>query len=178
MSNARERLVYRYLKHRTSVFTEHLRLLHIAPERHLEQTLRQVPGIQYVSADLARTRVSVRLDIMMLPFPDDSFDLIICNHVLEHVSDDKVAMRELRRVLRPGRRALLQVPIGRALEDTLEDPTAVTEADRIRLFGQPGPRQDVRGGRLHAEAGEGGLPGRPQPRHRLPVAMRRLNGML
>jgi SAM-dependent methyltransferase len=136
MSNSRERLIYRYLKDRTSVFAGRLRLLHIAPEPHLEQTLRQVPGIQYVSADLAKTRVSVRLDVMALPFPDDSFDVIICNHVLEHVDDDRVAMRELSRVLRPGRTALLQVPIGRALRDTVEDPTAVTEADRIRRFGQ------------------------------------------
>lgn len=136
MSNARERLVYRYLKDRTSVFSGGLKLLHIAPEPHLEQTLRQVPGIQYVSADLAKTRVGVRLDVMMLPFRDDSFDLVICNHVLEHVDDDQVAMRELCRVLRPGRPALLQVPIGRALRETLEDPSAVTEADRIRRFGQ------------------------------------------
>ncbi len=135
-SNARERLVYRYLQDHTSVFSEPLRVLHIAPEPHLRRQLRQVPGIRYVTGDLAQRWVSVRLDVMMLPFPDESFDLIICNHVLEHVLDDQAAMRELRRVLRPGRRALLQVPIAKALGDTLEDPTAVTEADRIRMFGQ------------------------------------------
>jgi SAM-dependent methyltransferase len=136
MSNARERLVYHYLRSRTSVFNGCMRILHVAPEPHLEQALRQVPGIQYVSADLARSRVSVTLDVMMLPFPDDAFDVVICNHVLEHVSDDQAAMRELHRVLRPGRPALLQVPIGRVLRETLEDPTAVTEADRIHRFGQ------------------------------------------
>ena len=136
MSNARERLVYLYLKDKTSVFTERLRLLHIAPEPHLRRTLRCLARIDYVTGDLIEQRVDVKLDVMMLPFPDDSFDLIICNHVLEHVADDRVAMRELYRVLRPGRAALLQVPIAMALEDTLEDPTAVTEAERIRLFGQ------------------------------------------
>src|ERR1700752_2392700 len=99
MSNARERLVYHYLRDRTSVFSGHLKLLHVAPESHVEQTLRQVPGIQYVSADLANTKVSVRLDVMRLPFPDECFDAVICNHVLEHVDDDQAAMRELCGVL-------------------------------------------------------------------------------
>ena len=135
-SNARERFVYLYLQDRSSVFSEPLRVLHVAPEPHLSRELRQVPGIRYVTGDLAQRWVSVRLDVMTLPFPDNSFDLVICNHVLEHVFDDQAAMRELRRVLRPGRRAMLQVPIGRALEDTVEDPAAVTEADRIRMFGQ------------------------------------------
>jgi SAM-dependent methyltransferase len=88
------------------------------------------------AADLAQRWVSVKLDVMMVPFPAESFDLVICNHVLEHVCDDRAAMRELCRVLRPGGRAVLQVPIARALATTLEDPTAVTEADRIRMFGQ------------------------------------------
>jgi SAM-dependent methyltransferase len=136
MSNSRERLVYLYLKDKTSVFAERLRLLHIAPEPHLTATLRNLGRIDYVTGDLSEPRVDVKLDVMMLPFPDDSFDLVICNHVLEHVANDRVAMSELHRVLRPGRPALLQVPIGMALEDTLEDPSAVTEAERIRLFGQ------------------------------------------
>jgi SAM-dependent methyltransferase len=135
-SNARERLVYFYLKENTSTFTESLRLLHIAPEPHLERILRQLPNILYVSADLAARAVDVRLDIMMLPFPDQAFDLVICNHVLEHVIDDRAAMSELHRVLRSDRPALLQVPIARAIDRTIEDPTAVTDADRIRLFGQ------------------------------------------
>jgi SAM-dependent methyltransferase len=136
MSNARERLVYLYLKDKTSVFSDRLRVLHIAPEPHLTRTLRCLAGVDYVTGDLMEQRVDVKLDVMMLPFPDDSFDVIICNHVLEHVANDRVAMSELHRVLRPGGPALLQVPIAMALGDTLEDPTAVTEAERIRLFGQ------------------------------------------
>ncbi len=136
MSNARERFLYLYLKSKTAVFTEDLRLLHIAPEPHLARRLRDVRRIDYVSGDLLDQVVDVKLDVMMLPFRDYSFDMIICNHVLEHVADDRAAMSELHRVLRPGRPALLQVPIAMALEETLEDPTAVTDAERIRLFGQ------------------------------------------
>ncbi len=136
MANARERLVYFYLKQNTSVFKERLRLLHIAPEPHLERVLRQLPQILYITGDLAARSVDVRVDIMFLPFQDEAFDLIICNHVLEHVFDDRLGMSELRRVLRTDRPALLQVPIARAIEETVEDPTATTEADRIRLFGQ------------------------------------------
>ncbi len=136
MSNARERLVYMYLRSKTAVFKERLRLLHIAPEPQLERALRQLATIDYVTADLVETSVDVKLDVMMLPFADASFDLIICNHVLEHVRDDRAAMTELHRVLRPGRQAILQVPIALALQDTLEDPSASTEAERIRMFGQ------------------------------------------
>lgn len=136
MANARERLVYLYLRSKTAVFKERLKLLHIAPEPHLTRTLREVPTLEYVTGDLVEKAVDVKLDIMMLPFPDACFDVIVCNHVLEHVADDRVAMRELRRVLRPGRSALLQVPIARALRDTVEDPSALTEADRLRVFGQ------------------------------------------
>jgi SAM-dependent methyltransferase len=73
---------------------------------------------------------------MNLPFADGTFDAVICNHVLEHVSDDRLALAELHRVLRPGGWALLQVPIALALERTIEDSAAKTDADRIRLFGQ------------------------------------------
>jgi SAM-dependent methyltransferase len=125
-----------YLRTKTAVFKEPLRILHIAPEPQLERALRQLANIDYVTADLVEASVDVRLDVIMLPFSDASFDLIICNHVLEHVFDDRAAMTELHRVLRPGRQALLQVPIALALQDTLEDPTASTEAERIRMFGQ------------------------------------------
>lgn len=136
MSNARERLAYVYLKRKTATFIERLTLLHIAPEPHLGPTLRQLPTVDYVSGDLFARGVDVTLDLTMLPFRANSFDLVICNHVLEHVADDRAAIRELHRVLKPDRTALLQVPIGLALEDTLEDPTAVTDAARTRSFGQ------------------------------------------
>jgi SAM-dependent methyltransferase len=136
LSNERERLLYLYLKNRTSLFTDRLRLLHIAPEPNLKKVLQSCPGIQYISADLADPLAMMNMDITRVPFRGDVFDVIICNHVLEHVPDDRLAMSELHRVLRPGGWAILQVPIALALDDTFEDATATTEAERIRLFGQ------------------------------------------
>jgi SAM-dependent methyltransferase len=136
LSNARERLAYLYLKTRSDLFTGPLRLLHIAPEPNIARVFGAQPNLKYVTADLFETNVMTRFDIMTLPFADNTFDAVICNHVLEHVSDDRVAMAELYRVLQPGGWALLQVPIALALEKTIEDPSAKTEADRIRVFGQ------------------------------------------
>ena len=136
LSNARERLAYLYLKTRTELFTEPLRLLHVAPEPNIARVLSAQPNLRYVTADLFEPNVMTRLDVMSLPFADNTFDAVICNHVLEHVSDDRVAMTEFHRVLKPAGWALLQVPIALALDKTIEDPAAKTEADRIRLFGQ------------------------------------------
>jgi len=76
------------------------------------------------------------VDVTSLRYADESFDLILCNHVLEHVPDDLKAMVEMRRVLKPGGIALLSVPIALTLEQTYEDPSAVSEEDRLRVFGQ------------------------------------------
>jgi SAM-dependent methyltransferase len=82
-------------------------------------------------------RPMVPLNVEDLPFPDESFDLIICNHVLEHVGDDRKAMRELWRALRPAGRAILQVPIADRLNSTREDPSVVSPEARGEVFGQP-----------------------------------------
>jgi SAM-dependent methyltransferase len=135
-SNARERLVYLYLKSRTDLTSESLRLLHVAPEPNIAREFSTQINLKYVTADLFEPNVMTRFDVMNLPFADGTFDAVICNHVLEHVSDDRLALAELHRVLRPGGWALLQVPIALALERTIEDSAAKTDADRIRLFGQ------------------------------------------
>ena len=136
MSNARERLAYLYLKTRSALFAEPLRVLHVAPEPNIARLLGAQPNLKYVTADLFEPNVMTRFDVMNLPFADSTFDAIICNHVLEHVSSDRAAMAEILRILKPDGWALLQVPIALALDKTIEDPTAKTEADRIRLFGQ------------------------------------------
>jgi ubiquinone/menaquinone biosynthesis C-methylase UbiE len=92
--------------------------------------------MRYVSADLMAASVMSHLDIERMPFRDAAFDAVICNHVLEHVADDRAAMAEVFRVLEPAGWALLQVPIAMALDRTIEDPTATTEAQRIHRFGQ------------------------------------------
>ncbi|HSS20834.1 MAG TPA: class I SAM-dependent methyltransferase [Pyrinomonadaceae bacterium] len=135
-SNARERLAYLFLKTQTILFTYDQTVLHIAPEPNIARLLKAQPTLKYVTADLFEPDVMTRLDVMKLPFADSTFDAIICNHVLEHVPDDRLAMFELQRILKPGGWALLQVPIALALDKTIEDPSAKTNADRIRLFGQ------------------------------------------
>jgi SAM-dependent methyltransferase len=136
LSNARERLAFLYLKTKATLFSEPLRVLHVAPEPNIERVLGAQPRLKYVTADLFEPNVMTRFDLMNLPFADNTFDAIICNHVLEHVPNDRTAMAEIHRVLKPEGWALLQVPIALALDKTIEDPTASTEADRIRLFGQ------------------------------------------
>ena len=135
-SNARERLVYLYLMENKDLFSKKQTLLHIAPEPNLGKLFSEAINIEYISGDLSEPDVMCHLDVTQLPFADNSFDVVICNHVLEHVSNDKVAMGELYRILKTGGWAILQVPIAMALDRTFEDPTATTEEQRIELFGQ------------------------------------------
>jgi SAM-dependent methyltransferase len=138
----RTRLVFRYLERHTDVFSRPCSLLHVAPEPGLSRLLATSPNIAYVAGDLDpdRYRKNVRaskLDLEDIDQPDESFDVIICNHVLEHVPDDRRAMSEIYRVLKSGGFAILQVPISFVLERTSEDPSVTDPAERARLFGQP-----------------------------------------
>jgi SAM-dependent methyltransferase len=112
-------------------------ILHLAPEAPLEKRLRAMKGIDYATADVERTDVDIRADVTRLPFDDARWDLVICSHVLEHVVDDRAAMRELRRVLRSGGAALVLVPGVPGMTETLEDPAATTPQQRLETFGQP-----------------------------------------
>jgi SAM-dependent methyltransferase len=132
----RQRYMWLYLERKTNLLTDQLRVLHFAPERIFEDWLRPRPNLDYVSTDLARPRADVKADITDLPFPTGSFDVILCSHVLEHVLDDRRAMRELYRVLRPGGWALVLVPLDFGRAETFEDPAVVDPRDRERVFGQ------------------------------------------
>lgn len=132
----RHRLLWLYLQDRTGLLHEPLRVLHFAPEACLEPHLRRLPNIAYTTTDLNAPNVTVNADIQDLPFSDGSFDLVLCGHVLEHVPDDRQAMREVHRVLAPGASALILIPVDRNLAATFEDPTIVTPRDRERSFGQ------------------------------------------
>lgn len=131
----RERHVYLYLQRMTTVFTAPTRLLHVAPERRLEPLLRAAGNVEYVSGDLAPGRAQHRLDVTAIDFPDGSFDVVLCNHVLEHIPDDARALAELFRVIRPGGWAMLQVPLVYGI-DTREDRSASDPADMLLRFGQ------------------------------------------
>jgi len=108
------------------------RLLHIAPENCLKNELRR--KYQYFSVDMYEPNVQIKTDITALCFPDECFDAIICNHVLEHVADDRKALSELYRVLKFGGWGSIQVPIKG--EKTLEDPLVIDPLERESLYGQ------------------------------------------
>ncbi|MEP0356965.1 methyltransferase domain-containing protein [Paraglaciecola sp.] len=133
----RERLVYLYLKQRTSIFRIGGRVLHIAPEPLLMKSLQKQRNIQYIRANISQSRADVSFDVTQIPFKSDSFDLIIMNHVLEHVHDDKKAMSEILRVLKPKKGfCILQVPIGNALSQTIYDPSVSSDEERLSRYGQ------------------------------------------
>ena len=111
-------------------------MLHIAPEYAFLQRLSRVEGLRYVTGDFDSALAQHQLDVMDLPFGDGTFDYLMCNHVLEHVEDDRLALAEIHRVLKPGGWAVLMCPVDRRRETTLEDPRIVAAADRHRVFGQ------------------------------------------
>jgi SAM-dependent methyltransferase len=111
------------------------RLLHVAPEPILARLLRSRLGVNYVSADLAQP-ATVRLDLSGLPFRAAVFGAVVCNHVLEHVPDDRAAIRELRRILLPSGWAILESPVDPHRAKTYEDPSIVDPTSRERVFGQ------------------------------------------
>lgn len=121
-------------------------VLHFAPEVRLSRLIRSARPARYVACDLFPTSEDImRVDMLDMPFEDESFDLVMANHVLEHVGDDRRAISEIRRVLKPGGHAILQTPYSAALVSTWEDagiqnPAARTQAygqdDHVRLFGR------------------------------------------
>jgi SAM-dependent methyltransferase len=114
-------------------------MLHFAPEWCLRCRLEPLSGergLRYVTADLDPAGVDLGLDLMGLDLPDHAFEAVICSHVLEHVGDDAVAMRELRRVTAPGGWCLVMIPLDLTREETYEDPSIVTPEDRVRAFWQ------------------------------------------
>jgi SAM-dependent methyltransferase len=136
-STDRERLVYLYLqKHRSALFSQPFRLLHIAPERNLALKFKALAHLDYTSGDLDASLADSQMDITHIECSDNSFDAIICNHVLEHIPDDALAMRELYRVLKPGGFAILQVPISYTIGSTYEDFNITSPEGREAAFGQ------------------------------------------
>lgn len=132
----RHRLLWLFLKRRSRFFTDHLRLLHIAPEQCFYARFRKLSHLEYVTADLVSPLADVKIDVQHMTFPDASFDVVICNHVLEHVPDDRKAMREIHRILNPGGFAILQVPSNPSMEKTYEDASITDPNERERHFRQ------------------------------------------
>jgi O-antigen/teichoic acid export membrane protein len=114
-----------------------MRILHIAPERQLRQLIAATAPREYVLGDLYPAQPDIRrIDLMDVDFPSASFDLVIANHVLEHVADDLRALTEILRVLRPGGHAILQTPYASRLATKFEDASITTDAERLQAYGQ------------------------------------------
>ena len=140
-ATTRSRLVWWYLESRSGILERPVRLLHLAPEYCIYRRLSAAPGVSYCAGDFEARRYAfargiVGLDATALPYPDSRFDAVLANHVLEHVGDDWRALAEIRRVLRPGGFAILQVPVAQRLAVTREDPSIVDPEEREAAYGQ------------------------------------------
>jgi SAM-dependent methyltransferase len=131
----RHRLMWLYLQERTDFFTEKLKVLHIAPEHCFIDRFEVLPNLEYITGDIESPLAKVKMDVHKIPFPDNTFDVVFCNHVLEHVEDDLKACAEFNRVLKPNGWGILQSPVYK-LEKTLEDNSITDPSERERLFGQ------------------------------------------
>lgn len=136
LSLERHRLLWLYLKRETDFFSERLKVLHFAPEQAFYSRFRKQPNLDYTTTDLNSPLADVKADICRLPFKDEEYDVILCNHVLEHIPDDTAAMKELFRILRPGGMAILQIPQDLNREITYEDNSITDKDERARIFGQ------------------------------------------
>lgn len=136
LSLERHRQMWLYLKNETDFFTAKLKVLHIAPEQEFLRRFKKMQNLDYTSADLFSPIVDVKADILNLPFQDETFDVVICNHVLEHIVDDRKAMSEVCRVMKKGGWGILQVPMKNSLEKTYEDFTIIDPKQRQKHFGQ------------------------------------------
>ena len=136
LSLERHRLLWLYLKNETDFFTAKKKLLHFAPEQAFFKRFKKLKNLNYITTDLNSPLADVKADICNLPFNDDEFDIILCNHVLEHIPNDIKAMHELYRVLKPGGMAIIQIPQDLKRETTFEDDSITNKKERTKIFGQ------------------------------------------
>ncbi|MEZ4854930.1 MAG: methyltransferase domain-containing protein [Gelidibacter sp.] len=136
LSLERHRLLWLYLKNKTDFFTAPKKVLHFAPEQAFYKRFRKMKNLEYVTTDLISPLADVKADICNLPFDDNEFDLILCNHVLEHIPDDTKAMQELYRVMKVGGLGVFQIPQDLNREKTFEDHSITDRKERAKIFGQ------------------------------------------
>lgn len=146
----RHRLMWLYLKNHSTFFTANtLDVLHIAPEQCFHELFKKQANLNYLTGDLESPIADLHFDLHHIPLENDRFDVVFCNHVMEHVDSPLQCMKELFRVMRPGSWAIMQVPQDMTREETFEDPSIVTPEDRetyywqkdhVRLFGKDYPK--------------------------------------
>ena len=139
LSLERHRLLWLWLQKQSNLFETHPRILHIAPEvclmRRFRKLYKECPG-QYITADLESPLADLKMDIQAIPLADQSVDVIFCNHILEHVADDRLAMREMYRVMRNGGWGVMLSPVDLSLDETFEDDSITDPEERTLIFGQ------------------------------------------
>ncbi|MDR6301266.1 putative SAM-dependent methyltransferase [Mesonia maritima] len=136
LSLERHRLLWVYLERETDFFTSTKKILHFAPEQAFYKRFKKLQNLDYTTTDLNSPLADVKADICNLPFKDNTYDVIFCNHVLEHIPDDTKATKELYRVLAPNGMAILQVPQDLDREKTFQDDSITDPKERAKVFGQ------------------------------------------
>ncbi|MDR2011110.1 MAG: class I SAM-dependent methyltransferase [Bacteroidales bacterium] len=136
LSLERHRLIWLYLRDHSDFFTKNYKVLHFAPEQPFIKRFRKMKNLDYTTADLVSPIADLHIDIMNIPIEDNSYDIVFCNHVLEHVENDITAMKEVYRVLKPEGWAIMQVPINYTYNKTHEDLSITDPKERERVFGQ------------------------------------------
>ena len=136
LSLERHRLLWLYLKNETVLFEKKIKLLHFAPEQAFYKRFKKLTNIQYDTIDINSPLAKIKADICDLPIKENTYDFILCNHVLEHVLDDNKAMSELYRVLKKGGTGIFQVPIDMKREKTFQDDSITDKLERNKIFGQ------------------------------------------
>ena len=133
----RHRLFWIYLKNETDFFSAtKKKVLHFAPEQAFYNEFKKIKKLNYTTTDLFSPLADIKADICNLPFKDNQFDYIFCNHVLEHIPDDNKAMSELFRVLAPNGIGIFQIPQDLSREFTFEDDSIADPKERAIIFGQ------------------------------------------
>lgn len=132
----RHRLLWLYLNSKTNIENQFLNVLHVAPEQVFFKKFKKFKNWIYTTTDLNSPLADIKADLCNLPFKNNTYDLILCNHVLEHIVDDIKALKEIYRVLKPGGKAILQVPIDIEKEKSYEDNKIINPEDRNKHFGQ------------------------------------------
>lgn len=136
LSLERHRLLWLYLQDETDFFTVPKKVLHFAPEQAFYKRFKKQKNLDYTTTDLNSPLADVKADICNLPFKDEEFDMILCNHVLEHIPDDTQAMKELYRVMKKGGMGIFQIPQDLSIEKTFEDNSITDRGERAKIFGQ------------------------------------------